>query len=306
MNIISSMRLAPLFLVALVGCAQSSSNARGGIPGLESGAAGAQEFAPGVISTGYASCPAFTPDGGMIYFMNEADGLYKIMQSRRENGSWSAPTVAPFSGTYPDIDPFVTRDGNRVIFSSHRPYTAGDSALNVFQVWSVPLTGEKAGVAQPFGPAWDLSLSRFFVSSTSAGTLYFAQRVEGSSTGNDIYRSRLVSGEYRAPEPVVELNTEFSDSNPLIAHDESFIVFFSARPGGLGYSDLYVSFRDGNSWSEPRNLGPLVNSEHSENCPGFSPDGRYLFYARGHRNEAGEVTSRNMYYVEMSEVLQPD
>ena len=304
MRIDSITRVAPIVAIALAGCAQSTASVSGNVPGLEPGAGGAREFAPGIISAGYSSCPAFTRDGGTIYFMNEADGLFKIMQSRRVSGGWSTPVVAPFSGTYPDIDPFVTIDGSRVIFSSHRPYAAGDTALNVFQVWSVPLTGEKAGVAEPFGPAWDLSVSRFFVSSTSDGTLYFAQRVVGGSTGNDIYRSRLVSGEYQKPEPVVALNTDFSDSNPLIAPDESFIIFFSARPGGLGYSDLYVSFRDDDSWTTPRNLGPLVNSAHSENCPAFSPDGQYLFFARGHRNEAGEVTSRNMYYVEMREVMR--
>jgi Tol biopolymer transport system component len=55
-------------------------------------------------------------------------------------------------------------------------------------------------------------------------------------------------------------------------------------PDGLGLTDLYVSFgNDDGTWTEPRNMGPRVNSPSNEGCPIVSPDGRYLFF-NSHRN----------------------
>ena len=34
---------------------------------------------------------------------------------------WSDPVIAPFSGKYTDMGPFITLDGQRVYFSSIRP-----------------------------------------------------------------------------------------------------------------------------------------------------------------------------------------
>ena len=239
------------------------------------------------------------PDGRSMYYMSEAStGLqFRIMQSSFVGDTWSEPVVAPFSGTHLDIDPFITHDGQMLLFASRRPTSPGGPAATAYQPWAVRRQGSGWSEPQPFGPPVDSGTSRFFVTMSRNGTLYFANRPANPTTGNDIYRSRLVNGAYQTPEPVRELNTDASDSNPYVAPDESFIVFFSARPGGMGQSDLYVSHRNGDTWSAPRNLGPEVNTSDFENCPALSPDGRYLFFARGKRNAEGVVISRNTYYI---------
>src|SRR5512132_4351412 len=70
-------------------------------------------FAPGVISTGdYEVCPQFSPDGKTFYFVKSTPdaNFWTIVVSRSENGKWSAPAVAPFSGQYSDPDEFITAD----------------------------------------------------------------------------------------------------------------------------------------------------------------------------------------------------
>jgi hypothetical protein len=70
--------------------------------------------APGVISTGdYESHPTFTPDGREMYFLKMAPNFarWSIFVSRCEDGSWSQPEVAPFSGQYQDAHPYITADG---------------------------------------------------------------------------------------------------------------------------------------------------------------------------------------------------
>jgi Tol biopolymer transport system component len=57
------------------------------------------------------------------------------------------------------------------------------------------------------------------------------------------------------------------------------VIFASTRPGGLGGSDLYISFRNARGeWDEPKNMGPSVNSAASDYTPILCPDGRYLFF----------------------------
>lgn len=102
---------------------------------------------------------------------------------------------------------------------------------------------------------------------TAEGTIYFTQR---RGNDNDIYHSRLGPGGYEPPEPVAAVNTRFSDSNPLVSADERVLIFFSARPGGFGQADLYVSRRVDGEWSAPRNLGAGINTTDAIKPPGRS------------------------------------
>lgn len=68
---------------------------------------------------------------------------------------------------------------------------------------------------------------------------------------------------------------------PYLAPDEVTLFFASDRKGGLGSSDIYLCKRLDNSWlnwSEPMNLGELVNSDGWEGYFLISPDGKYGYY----------------------------
>ena len=89
----------------------------------------AEVFAPGTLSDPREQWRiTFTPDGRTAYFA-ASDGFFPftrqatIYVSHRAGAGagWSTPEVAPFSGEHPDIDPFVSRDGRRLYFSSIRP-----------------------------------------------------------------------------------------------------------------------------------------------------------------------------------------
>jgi hypothetical protein len=70
---------------------------------------------------------------------------------------------------------------------------------------------------------------------------------------------------------------------PGIAPDESFMVFYSIRPGALSgtETDLYLTLRrpDG-TWTKPRNMGPRINSGYFEFGARISPDKKYMFFTR--------------------------
>ncbi|MCS6819652.1 MAG: OmpA family protein, partial [Chitinophagales bacterium] len=60
----------------------------------------------------------------------------------------------------------------------------------------------------------------------------------------------------------------------------------SDRPGGYGGSDIYVTQKNGNKWTEPKNLGRDINTLYSETYPFFAPNG-ILYFASDGRDGLG-------------------
>jgi WD40-like Beta Propeller Repeat len=94
------------------------------------------------------------------------------------------------------------------------------------------------------------------------------------------YRARLVDGKYATAENLGEpISTAADEYEPLIAPDESFLIFMvTGRPDSLGESDLYVSYRRDGQWTKPENLGNKINSLRIEYSPMISPDGKRFFW----------------------------
>jgi Tol biopolymer transport system component len=116
-----------------------------------------------------------------------------------------------------------------------------------------------------------------------SGTLYFSSNRPGGLGENDIYRTQRAAGRWTTPENLGPgVNSAGREYGPYIAPDETYLIFASERPGGLGGADLYISVRgaDGRR-SKPANLGPAVNTVTSEYTPMVSPDGRHLFFTSG-------------------------
>jgi Tol biopolymer transport system component len=151
-------------------------------------------------------------------------------------------------------------------------------------IWVARREGKTWGPATWLGPEVNASpASDYYPTLTRAGTMYFSSNRPGGLGGNDVYRTRRLDGRWTTPENVgAPVNSSSREYDPFIAPDESYLIFTSERPGGLGRADLYVSPRlpDG-SWGTPVNLGPGVNTAGSEYTPMLSPDGRYLFFTSG-------------------------
>lgn len=69
------------------------------------------------------------------------------------------------------------------------------------------------------------------------------------------------------------------ESQPCVSADGSSIIFSSDRSGGYGGTDLYEIKKIGDKWSDPVNLGPVINSSGSEKSPFLHIDGKTLFFS---------------------------
>ncbi|MGC9332391.1 MAG: OmpA family protein, partial [Bacteroidales bacterium] len=60
------------------------------------------------------------------------------------------------------------------------------------------------------------------------------------------------------------------------------------RRDGYGSCDLYVSYKEGDAWGIPKNLGPAVNSGNWESNPSLSADGKWLYYSSNDKSGYGK------------------
>ncbi len=241
-------------------------------------------FAPGVVSTEKKELNSvFTPNGREFYFtIQDSQGRWTIMVMSRAGESWTPPRPASFSGSYSDVDLFITPDGKKLYFCSNRPAEGTGAPKRDFDIWVVDRNGGEWGPPRNPGPPIHSDANEYYPALTRDGTLYFQSQRPGGRGAADIYRARLQGGAYREVENLGEaINSPGFEGDALIAPDESFLIVSVDRPGGFGRGDLHISFRraDG-AWSPLMNMGEAVNTKDNENCPILSPDGTCLFFTR--------------------------
>src|SRR5262249_18094862 len=150
-------------------------------------------------------------------------------------------------------DVYLAKDGS-VFFISNRPVDG--KPRRDTEIWVMRRNG--AGYAEPEHiDAVSSPKYEWFPTVADNGTLYFGSGREGGLGGTDLWRSRLVDGKYQPPENLgAPINTAGNDTEAWIAPDESYMIFSTdGRKDTRGADDIYVSHRQGDSWSEPRNLG---------------------------------------------------
>jgi outer membrane protein OmpA-like peptidoglycan-associated protein len=64
-----------------------------------------------------------------------------------------------------------------------------------------------------------------------------------------------------------------------ITPDKAIFVFSADTGGTYGKEDIYVSLHAGTKWTEPKNLGAVINTENQELSPWLSADTKTLYFA---------------------------
>lgn len=223
-------------------------------------------FAPGIVSTRgnveYAC--AFTPDGKeLFYTSNVGKTRVKLYACNLEKNGWTAPKEPAFSEGYLDFSPYITPDGNQLIFN--RVFKDKDGAV----------TGRGNYVLKKTPTSWSkpekFPWKGMFFSSTEDGTLYTTIVPRGIG----IYIP--VNNGYKGP-IMLKGGIQLAD-HVFVSRDARYIVLDAEDIKGYGNNDLYICFpkQDG-TWGKPVNLGPEINGPDNQSMPCISPDNKYLFF----------------------------
>lgn len=110
----------------------------------------------------------------------------------------------------------------------------------------------------------------------------------GGTIRNGIAKSTLRNGEWTRPE---KLNITYFANNSehisaSISPDEKVLVMSLKSFQTVGNEDLYVTFKQGDRWIQPRNLGETINTFSEEWAPFLSADKSTLYFSsNGHKGQ---------------------
>lgn len=86
-----------------------------------------------------------------------------------------------------------------------------------------------------------------------------------------------------------KINTKENEGTATISADGRTLVFTSCGgKKGFGSCDLFISYKQGDNWTSPQNLGQSVNSPEWESQPSLSADGRTLYFVSDRKGSLGK------------------
>lgn len=98
--------------------------------------------------------------------------------------------------------------------------------------------------------------------------------------GEDVYVSDFKDGAWKTPELLPPpINSIADDFGSTFTGDGQTMIYVRCEdPDGIGSCDLYITQLIGTQWTEPQNLGNVVNSEEWESQPTVSSDGNRIIF----------------------------
>ncbi len=177
-------------------------------------------------------------------------------------------------------EPMLSPTGDQLFFVADYPPDLYAVKRNDDGHWSPP-------VHQPFStnaPDWYPTFSD--------ETLLF--------TNGSIYKSVPEDGAYGMKERLRVPFNDFDMRDPVMADDNSFVIFTRKVSESSGQTDLFVSFQTEGRWTSPEPLSSDINSDAFEFAPYISPDQRFLFFSR--RDSWQNASYSNIYWVDLTVV----
>lgn len=220
------------------------------------------------------------PDGKTLFFTraNADFSTSAVLQATWKDGAWHEDGPAPFAASSYDAGASLAPDGGRLYFTSQRPATGFKDTWNI---WVTERAGDGWGAPRLLEAPINSDKSECCLTAKVAGAVYFSSERDGAW---EIFRAAEEGpGRFARVEklPPAINSSKHGQWPSYVDPRERFLIFSSIRPDGHGGDDLWVTFRGESGWSEPRNLGPLVNTKGFEDSGILSPDGkRFLWSSR--------------------------
>ncbi|MBS1911917.1 MAG: OmpA family protein [Bacteroidetes bacterium] len=196
------------------------------------------------------------------------------------SGDDAVETISPNGGTiyYTSLD--------RGWLKTNGPFYAAD--LNGTELNNVHGLG--GGISSFF--ATDNTFKIYGCAITADGnSFYFATTAHSETGEQQIWVSRRVNDEWDYPTNLgPNVNAPGGSFAPFIAADGRTLYFSSARKGGFGGDDIYVTVLKDGAWQMPANLGAQVNTAGNDTFFSIPASGDRVYLTRSD-TEQNEATS---------------
>ncbi len=196
---------------------------------------------------------------------------------------------------FKDFNAVAPKDLSILYFSSNRERADSSNARLVdpeTMAYLDDMYMSFRGASNKWGPAELININanvsdRVCAISADGHTLFVSR---GPRDDAEFLMSMLVGETWIDPIPLSStINSSFQEMDMTVTPDGKTIYFSSNRPNGLGGFDLYRSNLEKNGeWSEPENLGELINTKYNELSPSIGGNGKILYFSsEGHNTMGG-------------------
>ncbi len=228
-----------------------------------------------------------------------------IFYSQKDDyGTWSeAMAFDELNSRYKEGSAILSRDGKTIYFSRCDCADCfGDCDLFSAKLQSDSTWGEVENLGTNVNSlSWDSHPSL----SHTEDTLFFASDRIGGFGLSDIYFTyKDKNGKWQPAQnlgPVI--NTRNNDLSPFY-HPVFHVLYFGSNGQlyNFGEYDIYKSHKINGNWSEPYNIGPLVNGTGSEYYFTIDSESELLFYAR---SISRDLSKQDIYSFPLPMEAQP-
>ncbi len=248
-------------------------------------------------------------------FSSDEDEAFFTIQSPNQelsqivvvkNKKWNNPILLPFCDAYSYLEPFLSKDGNKLFFASNRPKKENETNPSDFDLWYVERKNNKEAWSKPInlGEQINSENDEFYPSLADNGNLYFTMDSKLGMGKDDLYYCIWNGTTYSKPTILgSNINSDGYEFNAFIAKDESFIIYTKYNTkDGFGSGDLYLSKKDKKGeWEIAKNLGNTVNTKYMEYCPFYDSKTKTLYFT-SRRASLSPEKFKNMknYYKKIS------
>jgi hypothetical protein len=115
--------------------------------------------------------------------------------------------------------------------------------------------------------------------------MYFT-KYSKTSGKEQIYQATITSvnnqGDWsEKTEPLTFCNDGYNYSHPALSADEESMIFASDRKGSVGGMDLFITKKEGESWSAPQSMDNEINTTGNETFPFLDLNNNLFFSSNG-------------------------
>lgn len=233
---------------------------------------------------------SFTENGQTIFYTIQSKTRAYLVTQKFDGEKYGAIEPIPFDSAYMYSDVMVNKAGDHIRFMATIPHpTTGKTDFNL---WQSRLENDQWSTPTMISDATSAEGKEGYPCPVKSGNLYFSVARDGSRN-SDIHVAR--PGESVSKRLPVPIQTDKFEGDAFVDPDERFIIFAAFdKPDGQGFSDLYISFKEGQNWTEPKNMG--INSPGYDGSPFVSHNGRYLIFTSS-RNSSNHNSHFNHYIV---------
>lgn len=244
--------------------------------------------------------PLLSPDGKTLYFgrQNHPENIGGVADKEDiwyseldENGNWTLAKNmgSQFNNASPNFINAIstTADGKSVVMILGNKYVPGKNKMEAGVSISSNIGGQwTRPVGLKISNDYNYSERANYFLANNRQTLVMSVQREDTRGDRDLYVS-FMQRDSIWTQPLhmgSVINTIAEESSPFVAIDDKTLYFSSKGFSGLGGSDIYVSTRlddTWTNWSEPENLGPAINTPLEDLFFNIPLKSDYAYFSRG-------------------------